>query len=112
MNFKNTNAESSTVTRNMDEIEEVTGNIYESCVVVSKRSDQIAVDLKEELIGKLNEFASTTDNLEEVFENREQIEISRFYERLPKTNAMALKEFLDDKVYFRQPSDNTEEAGE
>ncbi len=112
MNFKNTNAETTTVTRNMDEIEEVTGNIYESCVVVSKRSNQISVDLKEELIGKLNEFASTTDNLEEIFENREQIEISRFYERLPKTNAMALKEFLDDKVYFRMPSDSTEETGE
>ncbi len=110
MNFKNTNAESSTVTRNMDEIEEVTGNIYESCVVVSKRSDQLAVDLKEELINKLNEFASNTDNLEEVFENREQIEISRFYERLPKTNAIALKEFLDDKVYFRMPTDSSEEV--
>lgn len=110
MNFKNTNAESSTVTRNMDEIEEVTGNIYESCVVVSKRSDQLAVDLKEELINKLNEFASSSDNLEEVFENREQIEISRFYERLPKTNAIALKEFLDEKVYFRMPTDSSEEA--
>jgi hypothetical protein len=110
MNFKNTNAETSTVTRNMDEIEAVTGNIYESCVVVSKRSDQIAIDLKEELIGKLNEFASSTDNLEEVFENREQIEISRFYERLPKTNAMALKDFLEHKVYFRLPADNSEEA--
>ncbi len=110
INFKNTNAESSTVTRNMDEIEEVTGNIYESCVVVSKRSDQLSVDLKEELINKLNEFASSTDNLEEVFENREQIEISRFYERLPKTNAIALKEFLDDKVYFRMPADSAEEA--
>jgi hypothetical protein len=110
INFKNTNAESSTVTRNMDEIEEVTGNIYESCVVVSKRSDQLAVDLKEELINKLNEFASSSDNLEEVFENREQIEISRFYERLPKTNAIALKEFLDDKVYFRMPTDSSEEA--
>jgi len=110
INFKNTNAESSTVTRNMDEIEEVTGNVYQSCVVVSKRSDQLAVDLKEELINKLNEFASTSDNLEEVFENREQIEISRFYERLPKTNAIALKEFLDDKVYFRLPTDSSEEA--
>tara|TARA_B100000809_G_C15130166_1_gene528051 strand:- start:533 stop:868 length:336 start_codon:yes stop_codon:yes gene_type:complete len=110
INFKNTNAESTTVTRNMDEIEEVTGNVYQSCVVVSKRSDQLAVDLKEELINKLNEFASTSDNLEEVFENREQIEISRFYERLPKTNAIALKEFLDDKVYFRLPTDSTEEA--
>tara|TARA_B110000459_G_C16615845_1_gene498819 strand:+ start:2463 stop:2798 length:336 start_codon:yes stop_codon:yes gene_type:complete len=110
INFKNTNAESSTVTRNMDEIEEVTGNVYQSCVVVSKRSDQLALDLKEELINKLNEFASTSDNLEEVFENREQIEISRFYERLPKTNAIALKEFLDEKVYFRLPTDSSEEV--
>ncbi|MDF1672015.1 MAG: DNA-directed RNA polymerase subunit omega [Vicingaceae bacterium] len=109
MNFKNTNAEPSTVTRNMNEIEAVTGNIYESCVVVAKRSDQLSVDLKEELIGKLNEFASSTDNLEEIFENREQIEISRFYERLPKTNAIALKEFLEDKVYQRTPSENKDE---
>ncbi|MCB9173655.1 MAG: DNA-directed RNA polymerase subunit omega [Flavobacteriales bacterium] len=104
MNFKNTNAEASTITRNMNEIEAVTGNIYESCVIVSKRSNQIAVDLKEELTGKLNEFASNTDNLEEIFENREQIEISRFYEKLPKTNAIALKEFLEDKLFFRNPS--------
>ena len=112
MNFKTTNAENTTVTRNMDEIEAVTGNIYESIVVVSKRSNQISVDLKEELIGKLNEFASTTDNLEEIFENREQIEISRFYERLPKTNAMALKEFLDDKVYYRNPTTDPVEEEE
>ncbi|MGE0560775.1 MAG: DNA-directed RNA polymerase subunit omega [Flavobacteriales bacterium] len=104
MNFKNTNAEASTITRNMNEIEAVTGNVYESCVIVSKRSNQIAVDLKEELTGKLNEFASNTDNLEEIFENREQIEISRFYEKLPKTNAIALKEFLEDKLFFRKPS--------
>jgi DNA-directed RNA polymerase subunit K/omega len=110
MNFKNTNAEGSTVTRNMDEIEKVTGNVYESCVVITKRSNQIAVDLKEELIGKLNEFASNSDNLEEIFENREQIEISRFYERLPKTNAIALKEFLDSKIYYRKPSDIEEEV--
>lgn len=109
MNFKNTNAEPSTITRNMNEIEDVTGNIYESCVITAKRSDQIAIDLKEELVGKINEFASSTDNLEEIFENREQIEISRFYERLPKTNAMALKELLDDKVYWRKPEENTEE---
>jgi len=108
MNFKNTNAEASTVTRNMDKIEEVTGNIYESCVVVAKRSDQISVDLKEELIGKLNEFASSTDNLEEIFENREQIEISKFYERLPKTNAIALKEFLENRTYYRKNSDSAE----
>jgi hypothetical protein len=102
MNFKNTNAETSTVTRNMDEIEAVTGNIYESCVIVSKRSNQISVELKEELTSKLQEFASNTDNLEEIFENREQIEISRFYEKLPKTNAIALKELLEDKLFFKK----------
>ncbi len=105
MNFKNTNAETSTVSRNMNEIENVTGNVYESCVIVAKRANQISVDLKEELTGKLNEFASTTDNLEEIFENREQIEISRFYEKLPKPNAIALKEFLDGKVYYRIPEE-------
>ncbi|MCO6500293.1 MAG: DNA-directed RNA polymerase subunit omega [Vicingus serpentipes] len=105
MDFKNTKAESTTVTRDMEEIENVTGNVYESCVVIAKRSDQIAVDLREELVGKLNEFASNSDNLEEVFENREQIEISRIYERLPKTNAIAMKEFLDDEVYIRKTSE-------
>ena len=70
MNFKTTNAENSTITRNMDEIENVTGNVYESCVVIAKRANQISVDLKEELTGKLAEFASTTDNLEEIFEAR------------------------------------------
>jgi DNA-directed RNA polymerase subunit K/omega len=108
MNFKTTNAESSTITRNMDEIENVTGNVYESCVVVAKRANQISVDLKEELTSKLAEFASTTDNLEEIFENREQIEISRFYEKLPKPNAMALKEFIDGKVYFRKQAQTEE----
>jgi hypothetical protein len=103
MNFKNTNAETSTVTRNMNEIEAVTGNIYESCVIISKRSNQISVELKEELTSKLQEFASNTDNLEEIFENREQIEISRFYEKLPKTNAIALKELLEDKLFFKKP---------
>lgn len=103
MNFKNTNAETTTITRDLQEIEDVTGNIYESVVAIAKRSNQIAVDLKEELVNKIQEFASTTDNLEEVFENREQIEISRFYERLPKTNAMALKEFLDDKIFIKNP---------
>jgi len=103
MNFKTTNAETSTITRDLQAIEDVTGNIYESVVAVAKRSNQIAVDLKEELVNKIQEFASTTDNLEEVFENREQIEITRFYERLPKTNAMALKEFLDEKIFVKNP---------
>lgn len=108
MNFKSTNAESTTVTRDMEEIENVTGNIYESCVVIAKRSDQISVDLKEELVSKLNEFASSSDNLEEIFENREQIEISRIYERLPKTNAIAMKEFLGDEVYMRNTAEDKE----
>ncbi len=102
----------SIITRDVNEISKVSGNIYESVFVAGKRARQIAVSMKEELNSKLAEFASTVDNLEEIFENREQIEISRFYERLPKTNAMALKELLDEKVYFRKASDNTEEAGE
>jgi len=101
MDFKNTKAELTTITRNVNDIEDITGNIYESCNIISRRSNQIAVELKEELTGKLNEFASTSDNLEEVFENREQIEISRFYESLPKTNAIAIKELLEDKIYVR-----------
>ncbi|NRA12523.1 MAG: DNA-directed RNA polymerase subunit omega [Crocinitomicaceae bacterium] len=103
MSFKNSTAEKTTITRNTDEIEEMTGNIYESIVLMSKRSNQLSVDLKEELTQKLAEFASTTDNLEEVFENREQIEISRFYERLPKPVAMAIQELMEDKIYVRNP---------
>ncbi|MCH2225810.1 MAG: DNA-directed RNA polymerase subunit omega [Crocinitomicaceae bacterium] len=105
MNFKNSTAEKTTITRNTVEMEEQTSNIYESIVMVSKRSNQLSVELKEELTQKLQEFASTTDNLEEIFENREQIEISRFYERLPKPVAMAMQEWLEDKVYWRNPED-------
>jgi len=103
MSFKNSTAEKTTITRNTSEIEESTGNIYESIVLMSKRSNQLSVDLKEELTQKLSEFASTTDNLEEIFENREQIEISRFYERLPKPVAMAIQELMEDKIYVRNP---------
>lgn len=103
MNFKNSTAEKTTITRNTDEIEETTGNIYESIVLMSKRSNQLSTELKEELTQKLSEFASTTDNLEEIFENREQIEISRFYERLPKPVAMAIQELMEDKIYVRNP---------
>ncbi|MFT6243618.1 MAG: DNA-directed RNA polymerase subunit K/omega [Salibacteraceae bacterium] len=103
MNFKNSTAEKTTITRNTDEIEEATGNIYESIVLMSKRSNQLSTELKEELTQKLSEFASTTDNLEEIFENREQIEISRFYERLPKPVAMAIQELMEEKIYVRNP---------
>lgn len=103
MNFKNSSAERSTITRNTVDIESKTGNIYESIVALSKRSNQLSAELKEELNQKLQEFASTTDNLEEIFENREQIEISRFYEKLPKPVAIAMDELLEDKLYMRHP---------
>lgn len=103
MNFKNSAAEKSTITRNTVDFEKDTNNIYESIVVMSKRANQISVDMKEELTQKLQEFASSTDNLEEIFENREQIEISRFYERLPKPVAIAMDEMKEDLIYTRTP---------
>lgn len=103
MNFKNSTAEKTTVTRDTLDLEKSTENIYESIVLMSKRSNQLNVELKEELTQKLQEFASTTDNLEEIFENREQIEISRFYERLPKPVAIAIEELLGDEIYVRNP---------
>ena len=106
MNFKNTNSERSTITRNTIDFEEKTGNVYETIVAMAKRSNQISVELKEELTSKLQEIASTTDNLEEVFENREQIEISKYYEKLPKPVAIAMSEMLEDKVYFRKYEDD------
>ena len=103
MNFKNSSAERTTITRDVVNLQEKTGNVYESIVALSRRSNQINVDLKEELTQKLQDFASHTDNLEEIFENREQIEISKFYEKLPKPVAMAIQELLDDKTYIRKP---------
>lgn len=103
INFKKTNAEPSTITRDLREFDSKTGNTYEAISIISKRANQISAELKEELTNKLQEFASNTDNLEEIFENREQIEISRFYERLPKPSSVAVQEFLDGKVYFRNP---------
>lgn len=93
--------QSSVVTRDIDQIAAQTGNIYESVVVISKRARQIAVNIKEELNNKLAEFATTVDNLEEVFENREQIEISKFYERLPKPTTTATEEFIEGKLNSR-----------
>lgn len=106
---KKTNVSASIVTRHLDDLNEPTGNIYESVVVMSKRARQIAVALKEELNGKLAEFASTVDNLEEVFENREQIEISRFYERMPKPTNLAVEEFLNDELMFRKVEEDLED---
>ena len=105
MDYKKNNAPTSIITRDCGVLESKTGNLYETVVVASKRADQIGVDLKTELNKKLEEFASYTDNLEEIFENREQIEISKFYERLPKPTLLALQEILEDKINFRIPTD-------
>ncbi len=108
MDYKKTKAPATTVTRNLNDIDKETGNIYETVVIASKRANQISSELKEELNRKLEEFASYTDNLEEVFENREQIEISRFYERLSKPTLIAMQEYIDGQIYFRKPE--TEES--
>ncbi len=96
-----------TVTRKMVDLDAPTGNIYESVAIISKRANQISAALKAELGRKLEEFSTSTDSLEETFENREQIEISRFYERMPKPTLTATEEFLDGEVYFREPSDES-----
>jgi len=93
-----------TVTRNVNDLDQKTHNIYESLVIISRRANQISNNMKEELHGKLAEFASSNDNLEEIFENREQIEISKHYERMPKPTLIAIDEFLNDKVYYRNPA--------
>src|SRR3954464_2198408 len=107
MNINNTNkpaVASSTVTRDLRELDVKTDNIYESLVIMSKRANQISNNIKEELHQKLSEFASANDNLEEVFENREQIEISKHYEKMPKPSLVAVQEFLEDKIYYRNPN--------
>jgi BioD-like phosphotransacetylase family protein len=105
-NFKNSTAAKTTVTRNTNELySRVDGNLFEAVVLLSKRSIQVGKDMKEELHQKLEEFGGHQDNLEEVFENREQIEISRHYERLPKPHSIAVQELLEEKVYWRYPED-------
>ena len=103
MDYKKSNAPTNTVTRDMQDFRDKTGNVYESIAIMGKRANQIAVEIKDELKKKLDEFSSSSDNLEEVFENREQIEISRFYERLPNPTLIAAQEFSEDQVYFRNP---------
>ena len=103
MAYRDNTAERTTITRDLREMEDALGNVYETIVVLSKRSNQINSELNEELTQKLEEFASTTDNLEEIFENREQIEVSRFYERLPKPGAIAIQELEQDTLFWRHP---------
>ena len=108
MQYKNVNAEKTTITRDVVNLEDKTGNLYQSIVAVSKRSNQISTSIKEELTQKLQEFATSTDSLEEVFENREQIEISKHYEKMPKSTAIAMQELLEDKIYLRKPEEAAE----
>jgi len=103
MDYKDTKAPLSTITYDKNEIEAQTENIYEAISIIAKRANQINSDIKKELVDKLDEFATYNDSLEEVFENKEQIEVSKFYERLPKPTAMAVEEWLNGKVYHRTP---------
>ena len=103
MEYKNTKAKRDTVTRDMRDFETGTENTFETIAIIAKRANQIGADIKEELNAKLAEFATSSDNLEEIFENREQIEISKFYEGLPKPVAIAVEEYLKGKIYFRNP---------
>jgi len=104
MDYKKRQTPTNTVTRNIMDLCAETGNIYESVAVISKRANQISADMKQELQKKLQEFTSYSDTLEEVFENREQTDISRYYEKLPKPTLIATQEFLDGDVYFRMPT--------
>ncbi|MGK0253582.1 MAG: DNA-directed RNA polymerase subunit K/omega [Mariniflexile sp.] len=108
MDLKKTNAPVNTITYDRNQIDETTENIYESISIIARRAEQINTDIKKELIDKLEEFATYNDSLEEIFENKEQIEVSKFYEKLPKPHALAVQEWLTDKIYFR----NTEEDSE
>lgn len=103
--IKNSDAQINTVTYDRNEIDESTDNIYKAISIISKRAIQINADIKKELIEKLEEFATYNDSLEEIFENKEQIEVSKFYEKLPKPHALAIQEWLEDKIYHRNTKD-------
>jgi DNA-directed RNA polymerase subunit K/omega len=103
MDYKKVKTELTTVTRDLRRFDIETQNIYQSVIVVAKRANQIGQEMREELSSKLEEFATSTDNLEEIFENREQIEIARYYEQLPKPTLIAISEFLDGNIYYRVP---------
>ena len=112
MDYKKSKAPVNTVTRNIMDLSRETGNIYESVAIIAKRANQISVEIKQDLNKKLSEFASYNDTLEEVFENREQIEISRYYEKLPKPTLLATEEFIEGSVYWRDHTrDNYNQEG-
>ena len=103
MNYKKTNASKTTISRDIKELSKDTNNIYKTISILSKRSKQIGVEMKQELLEKIDEFATTNNSLEEVFENKEQIEVSRYYERLPKSTSIAIQEMVEGNIYHREP---------
>ena len=103
MDYKKVNAPTNTISRDMSSLSENVGNVYETVKIIAKRANQISAEIKSELDKKLVEFSSLNENIEEVFENREQIEISRYYEKLPKSVLIATQEFIEDKIYYRNP---------
>ncbi len=109
MDYKRIKTETVAVTRNIEDFTKGTNNVYETVAILSRRSNQISLEVKEELTQKISEFATTTDNLEEVFENREQIEIAKFYEHLPKPTLIAIHEYLNQEVHFRNPRKENQE---
>ena len=112
MDYKKTTAPDNVITREMIKLGETTGNVYETVRIIGKRSNEIAVDIKQDLGKKLQEFSSSIDSLEEIFENREQIEISRYFERIPKPTLIATEEFLHNEVYYRNPAKEKEKIEE
>ena len=112
MDYKKSKAPVNTVTRNIMDLCEETGNIYETVAIIATRANQISLQIKDDLSKKLAEFASYNDSLEEVFENREQIEISRYYEKLPKPTLLATQEYVEGKVYWRDPQKESQQMAE
>ncbi|HET8752955.1 MAG TPA: DNA-directed RNA polymerase subunit omega [Salinimicrobium sp.] len=109
MDLKKIDAPINTVTFDKNLIDAPTDNIYEAIAIISKRATQINSEIKKELLEKLDEFATYNDSLDEIFENKEQIEVSKFYEKLPKPHALAVQEWLEDKIYYRNTNSDTEE---
>ncbi len=112
MNYKKTKAATEAITRDVESFSTEKASIYEMITILAKRANQIGYDIKEELNQKIEEFSQPGDNLEEVFENREQIEIARFYEQLPKPTLLAIQELLEDKIYYRNPTEEEKKQAE
>lgn len=108
MDIKKIDAPVNTVTIDKNQVDAPTNNIYEAISIVAKRATQINSEIKKELLEKLDEFATYNDSLDEIFENKEQIEVSKFYEKLPKPHALAIQEWLEDKIYYRNTKNSEE----